>query len=575
MQDVSQKMNLVDRKIDIAKLPVAKGASFDSHVEEHNSKCLPDIRVELKRQIKEWAKDVNGKPVFWLNGIIGTGKSTIARTVARSFADKGHLGASFFFKKGKGDRGTASRFFTTIATDLMAHVPDLILGITKAIDADPAISERALKDQFKKLILQPLLEIRDAPPNALCLIIVIDALDECERKEDIQVILQLLAQTKNIDLVSLRVFITSRPNLPIRLGFKQMSDGTYQDLVFHNMPKETIEHDIAIFLERELGMVSKQRSLPSGWPSKEQIQALVKIAIPLFIFASTACRYTGDERDNPKKRLEIFLQYQTTNQVFTLDKTYLPILNHLFDDKIELDKQRQTSEFREVVGSIVVLESPLSIPSLAHLLDIPKEDIKCRLDLLYSVLNIPIDEDMPVRLLHLSFRDFLLDTQKRGKSPFWVNEKKTHEKLASKCLQLLSTPKSLRQNMCNLTGPGTPRSEVNDQIMGRALSPEIQYACRYWAHHLEQSGGRVRDGDLVHNFLKKYFLYWLEAMSLMEEVSESIHVIDSLQLFTDASYSPAFNIDSYSYLSPKPIKVPQYLVFFLMESALFCGIDQY
>ncbi|MCJ1348667.1 hypothetical protein MMC31_006900, partial [Peltigera leucophlebia] len=468
-----------------------------------------------------------------------TGKSTIARTIARSFADKGHLGASFSFKKGEGDRGTASRFFITIATALMARIPDLISGITKAIDADPAISKKALKDQFEKLILQPLFEIRQAHPNAFGLIIVIDALDECERKEDIQVILQLLARTKSLGPVSLWVFVTSRPDLPIRLGFKQMSDGTYQDLILHNIPKETIAHDIAVFLEHELRVVSKQRSLPLGWPSKEQIQALVEMAIPLFIFASTACRYIGDERDNPKKRLEIFLQYQTTNQVSRLDKTYLPILNHLFDDKDELDKERQTSEFRKVVGSIVVLERLLSIPSLAHLLNIPKEDISCRLDLLHVEVNIPIDEDMPIRLLHLSFRDFLLDTQKRGKSPFWVNEKETHKRLASKCLQLLSSPKGLRQNMCNLTRPGTLRSEVDCQIIGNALPLEVRYACRYGAHHLEKSGGRICDGNLVHNFLKSYFLYWLEAMSFMGEASESIHIINSLQSLTDANESAA------------------------------------
>ena len=550
MRDVSQKINLVDKKtdnlhqkIDIAKLPIAEGASFDSHLEEHNSRCLADTRVVLQRQIKEWAKDKTGKPIFWLNGMAGTGKSTLARTIARSFANEGQLGASFFFKKGEGDRGTASRFFTTIATDLMVHVPDLISGITKAIDADPAIFQKALKDQFEKLILRPLLEIEQAPPNALRLVIVIDALDECERKEDIQVVLQLLAQTKNLSPVSLRVFVTSRPDLPIRLGFKQMSDETYQDLILQNIPKETIEHDIAIFLEHELRVVSKQCSLPPDWPSKEQIQALVEMAIPLFIFASTACRYIGDERDNPKKRLEIFLQYQTTNQVSRLDKTYLPILNHLFDDEDELDKERRTSEFREVVGSIVVLESSLSIPSLAHLLDIPKEDISCRLDLLHSVLNIPVDEDIPVRLLHLSFREFLLDTQKRGKSPFWVNEKETHKKLASMCLQLLSSPKGLRQNMCNLTS-GTLRNEVNRQMICNALSPEVQYACRYWAHHLEQSRDCVYDGNLVHTFLKKYFLYWLEAMSLMGEASESIHIINSLQSLTDVSYFQALYICS-------------------------------
>ena len=575
MQDVSQKINLVDRKIDFAKLPVAEGASFDSYIEEENSNCLANTRVELQHRIKKWAKDANGKPIFWLNGMAGTGKSTIARTVARSFADEGHLGASFFFKKGEGDRGTASRFFTTIATDLMAHVPDLISGITKAIDADPAISEKALKDQFEKLILQPLLEIKQAPPNALGLVIVIDALDECERKEDIQVVLQLLAQTKNLSPVSLRVFVTSRPDLPIRLGFKQMSDGAYQDLILHNIPKETIEHDIAIFLEHELRVVSKQRSLPLGWPSKEQIQALVEMAIPLFIFASTACRYIGDERDNPKKRLEIFLQYQTANQVSRLDKTYLPILNHLFDDEDELDKERRTSEFREVVGSIVILESPLSIPSLANLLNIPKDNISCRLDLLHSVLNISADEDMPVRLLHLSFREFLLDTKRRGKSPFWVDEKETQKILARKCLQLLSSPKGLRKNICNLSGPGTLRSEVDCQMIGNALPSEVQYACSYWGHHLVQSGGRICDGDLVHIFLKKYFLYWLEAMSLMGEASESIHIINSLQSLTDVRYFKAIYFGSYSYMLSRPMKAPRYLVFFVMESALSCGIDQY
>ena len=480
----------------------------------------------------EWAKDGNGKPIFWLNGMAGTGKSTIARTVAQVFADEGYLGASFFFKKGEGDRGTASRFFTTIATDLIAYVPVLISGITKAINANPAISEKALKYQFEKLILQPLLETRQAIPNASGLVIIIDALDECEREEDIKVILQLLAQTKNILPVPLRVFVTSRPELPIRLGFKQMLDGTYQDLILHDIPKETIEHDIALFLEHELKVVSEQRSLPLEWPSKDQIQALVEMAVPLFVFAATVCRYIGEKRDNPKKRLETFLQYQTVNEVSKLDKTYLPILTQLFDDEDGLGKERQTGEFRDVVGSIILLESPLSIPSLAHLLDIPREDISCRLDSLHSVLNIPVDEDLPVRLLHLSFRDFLLDIQKCGKNPFWINEKETHKSLASKCLQLLSSPKGLRQNMCSLASPGILKSEISYQTMSNALSQEVQYACRYWVHHKKQSGCRIHDGDLVDTFIRENFLCWLEALSLMGEVSESIRMINSLESLT-------------------------------------------
>jgi hypothetical protein len=329
------------------------------------------------------------------------------------------------------------------------------------------------------LILQPLSETKHALPQALELVVVIDALDECEREEDIRAILQLLARTKGLKPVSLRVFVMSRPELPIRLGFKQMSDGTYQDLILHEVPKEIIKYDISVFLTHELANIREQRSLPSGWPGESETQALVEMAIPLFIFAATACRFIGDKRDNPKARLKTMLQYQTANQVSKLDRTYLPVLNQLFDDEDEVDKERRAREFREIVGSIVVLESPLSIVSFAHLLAIPKEDVRCRLDLLHSVLSIPVDEDIPVRLLHLSFRDFLLDPQKRGKSPFWVYESETHERLASKCLQIMSSPKGLRQNMCNLPRPGTLRTEIDNRTVDDCLPPEVQYACRY------------------------------------------------------------------------------------------------
>lgn len=295
----------LEQKVDLAKLSTAYGASFDSHSEEHNAKCLVGTRIELRDHIIKWAENRSDKPLFWLNGLAGTGKSTIARTIAQSFPDKGQLGASFFFRKGKGDRGNASKFFTTIAMDLALHVPGMNSGLRKAIDADPTIFEKALKNQSNELIYQPLSEAESAPSQNREFVVVVDALDKYEREEDIRAILQLLAQARNTSVVSLRIFVTSRRELPLRLGFKQRSDGTYQDFVLHEVAKGIIKHDIAVFLRHELREIKSQRSLPSHWPTEVEIQTLVQVVVPLFIFAATACRYVGDKRDNPQKRLKI------------------------------------------------------------------------------------------------------------------------------------------------------------------------------------------------------------------------------------------------------------------------------
>lgn len=149
-----------------------------------------------------------------------TRKSTIARTAAQSFVDQDQLRVSFFFKKDERERDNVIRFFITIVIDLMSRVSRMISSVRKAIDADLVIFEKTLKDQFEKLILQSLLEEKRVSQKALRLIVVVDALDECEREKNVRAILQLFSRTKNISSVSLRIFITSRSKLSIRLDFK-------------------------------------------------------------------------------------------------------------------------------------------------------------------------------------------------------------------------------------------------------------------------------------------------------------------------------------------------------------------
>ena len=556
----------------MAKLPVAKGASFDSYAEEHNAKCLPDTRVEIQEQIIEWAKRRDGKRIFWLSGMAGTGKSTIARTIAQSFTDQGRLGASFFFKKGEGDRGSASRLFTTVAADLMTHIPGVGPTIRMAIDSDPAIAEKNLKDQFVKLIFEPLSKIQKASAKAVDMVVVIDALDECDRDEDIREILRLLTQTKDIQPISLRIFVTSRPELPVRLGFRQMPDGTYQDLILHEVARETVERDITLLFEHKLAEIKDQRSLDSPWPIEGSIETLVHMAVPLFIFAATVCRFLAEANGNPRTRLEDILDYNAEG-LSNQELTYLPILNHIFGGQTAREKERSSKEFREIVGPIVVLEDPLSVHSLANLLDLSKENIRCRLESLHSVLSIPLDERLPVRLLHLSFRDFLLDPQKRGDSPFWIDESETHRKLATRCLLLMSGPNGMRRNICSLPHPGSLRNEIDWRLLDEYLPAEVRYACRYWVSHLQQSQWRICDDDLAHQFLRRYILYWLEAMSLVGETPKSINMVSSLlSLVHVRRFSMRYpNTDLQGSLS-QVLKSP---LSFGIPSDSSCGFNQY
>ncbi|OLN83266.1 Vegetative incompatibility protein HET-E-1-like protein 7 [Colletotrichum chlorophyti] len=530
----------LDHKNVLGKLPIAPNASFDSHAEEHNATCLPTTRVELLEQITKWINDSDAKSVLWLNGMAGTRKSTISRTIARSLAATNQLGASFFFKRGEADRNNISKFFSTIASQMVKALPTLASHIKETIDTDPAIFNKALREQFEKLLLEPMLEVQQEGYTGHSIAIVVDALDECDRDDDVKIIIHLLSRVKALNSPRIKVFLTSRPELPIRLGFNEVK-GTYQDLILHEIPPPVIERDIQAFLEHELrkirksynSLVSKEQQLPDSWPDQLQIQTLVNMAVPLFIFAATTCRFL-DQRGfgGPDHQLRQVLDYQTKVQSSELDlvskfeMTYRPALDQQLVNLSPREKDKAVEQFRHIVGTIIILSSPLSTTALGHLLGVDRSVIADRLDMLHSVLSIPKDSTSPVRLLHLSFRDFLLDTRQRDeKNPFWVDEKQTHRQLAVRCLDVMGC---LRQDVCGLKAPGTLRSTIDCRRIDACLPPEVQYACIYWAHHTQQAGSEAELSDLVYSFLTRHFLHWLEALSLLGRASESLSVLHTL-----------------------------------------------
>ena len=66
--------------------------------EANRSKCLDGTRVDLLQRIREWASSSDSPNIFLLTRIAGTGKSTIARTVAEEFKTKKSLDVTYSLK---------------------------------------------------------------------------------------------------------------------------------------------------------------------------------------------------------------------------------------------------------------------------------------------------------------------------------------------------------------------------------------------------------------------------------------------------------------------------------------------
>ena len=87
----------------------------------------------------------------------------------------------------------------------------------------------------------------------------------------------------------------------------------------------------------------------------------------------------------------------------------------------------------------------------------------------------------------------------------------------------------LKKDICNLQHPGVLVSTIEKNEVEEFLPPEVQYACRYWACHLQRSNTALFDNDRVYNFLRKHFLHWLEALSLIGVLFEGVHAVFTLE----------------------------------------------
>jgi len=517
-------------------LPYAADASFHAAKWQHKPTCLPDTRVDLQQQIQNWIDGNDERTIFWLNGMAGTGKSTIARTIAHNCFQQGRLGASFFFSKGGGDISHAGKFFTTIAAQLSEESQYLKRCIYNAIKENKSIATQSYANQWRQLIRGPLSKL-DRGCRPFGFVFVIDAIDECDSDADIRLILQLLVEAQSLQKVRLRVFLTSRPDTPIRHVFDQISEDKHWHITLHNISTLVINHDISVFLTHELGLIGRGNYFPNNWLGQDVVAELVQKANGLFIWAATACRFIGGG-PLAKKRVAAILagEIDAESPEGHLNDLYTSVLQSSIPlNYSEKFKQELYILLRNILGSVAILLSPLSVNSLSTILN--EELVGVAIKDLHAIIDIPKDQNQQLRLHHPSFRDFLLNKDRCRE--FWVDEKKAHQDLTSRCIQLMS--QTLKKDICEMQAPGSRATQVESSRIQECLPSEVQYACLYWVQHLQKGGSQVRDDEEAHRFLQAHLLHWLEALGWMKKASEGIQAVLSLEGYISVNYLFALN----------------------------------
>ncbi|KAL5327994.1 hypothetical protein ACEPPN_005700 [Leptodophora sp. 'Broadleaf-Isolate-01'] len=533
-------------------------AAFNAASKQHSPSCLENTRRNLLEQVETWADSNGEKRIYWLKGMAGTGKSTIALTVARKYAKFRRLGASFFFSRGGGDLASARKFVTTIAAQLASTSPELKKRIDDAVASNNRIRDLGLYDQWEKLVLGPMAKLgKDQFP--LPVVIVVDALDECDSEDDISLLIQCLAATTTVESVELRVFVTSRPDQPINLGFDGITRDAHRDFILHDIEQSIVDQDLELFYKDKLTHTARRFGLDRRIMSDETIRVLVQKSGRLFIHAATVCRFIHDGRQLASDRLSLLVAAGSapTNPEKELDQMYTTVLTHSLAVKLEQEEvARVQASFRRIVGCIVVLSEAMTHASLATILGEPKSDIISTLHSLHSVLDVPEEKTRPIRLLHPSFRDFLLNPARCLNQTFLVDARATHHHLLDCCLRLMKS--HLRRNMCNLKRPGIRAHDLAKADVDNFIPLPVQYACRYWIHHLQQSNVDPTEHSGIMDFFQTRFLFWLEGLALISRLSDGIVMVRLLEAMlavpkwilrrpaTSENWSPYLQILSHS-----------------------------
>jgi len=490
--------------------------------------CLRGTRTDVLLQLECWLGDEQDHRVFWLNGLAGTGKSTIAQTFAEISFAAGKLGASFFCSRNFEGRSNLQAILPTLAFQLAYRYFLFRQQLVQVLKANPNIGQETLDSQMESIIVDPLRATR------IQTLIIIDALDECKDEDPTSTILSVLSRYVD-EIPNVKFFITGRPEHRIRSGFRLESlQPITEALRLHDVECSLVDSDIKLFFRTRLAEITKARSdcdFTQDWPSSSDITTLCKKAAGLFIYASTIIKLFASRSHTPTEQLDriISLPQNTAREGQSgIDLLYSQVLEQAIDD-MGIDAEEVQSRFRTVVGAVLLVLNPLSAKGLSDLLGV--SSISTTLSSLHSLLLIPENTEDPIQAFHKSFPDFLTDPVRCRDRRFLVEPAVHHAQILLSCLHLMR--KRLKKSLCNL-----PNHAVLSEAKDLSACPKdhigeaLKYACCFWAKHLlmiSSSSSCIKEVEKgINQFFTTCLPYWIEVLALTGNLGMGVYAINDV-----------------------------------------------
>lgn len=510
--------------LQIGSWPISPSAWYmaDAGGQISRHACTENTRVDVIQHITDWALDLSDEspPIFWLSGMAGTGKSTIAYTICNNFENNYQpcrLAASFFCSRQTENLSRRLYIIPTIASQI-AHCS---VAFASALSSTNPGFVHILDKQMNDLLIQPWQSSSSKQlSEMLPMLIVIDALDEVKDNEGPKFVEALIQSVEKagVSIKGLKFLITSRPDPGIVSRCQSLKINTTFKL--EDVQPEAALEDVRHFLDMELHEFKDREA--------ESLDIIAKQSQGIFIYAATAVRYIlpkGETLSWNQKHVRLNAIVKNNPSPVHLGKATELLVDTLYKQIIHEalgEEETDIYAFRhQVLDIISCLQQPLSIASISYFLATEneagdEEATRVAINKLHAVVYIS-SQDQCVHVYHKSFLDFLFDETRAGKGAR-CNALAIHASIAKYCFMVMKT--SLEFNMCKLPSSFLLDSEVPNlsQMVKEKFNERLKYSCLFWATHLMQGGNDTAEqANLLKEFGEQRSIFWIEAMNLLQE----------------------------------------------------------